>query len=115
MYKNKEDNMNDTIEKENVSEELGEYTYQTTDNEFPVLSIIFYILSGFFVILGFYKILIYENGEYTYDSVNAYVGGDAYNYIINANYATAYFVLALLFSLIASTIWITNKLDRKKI
>ena len=107
--------MNDHIEKEDISEELGKYTYHGTDSEFPILSILFYVLSGFFVMLGFYKILIYENGEYISDSVNAYVGGDAYNYIINANYATAYFVLALMFSLIASTIWITRKLDRKNI
>ena len=35
-----------------------------------------------------------------YDSrhgTNAYVGGDAYNYIINGNYVTAFFVLATLF------------------
>lgn len=47
------------------------------------------------LVTGFYKLFAYENGEsYPYDMVNAYVGGDAYNYIINANYATAYFVLA---------------------
>ena len=35
-----------------------------------------------------------------YDLHNAYVGGDAYNYIINGNYATACFVLATMFVII---------------
>lgn len=44
---------------------------------------------------GFDKLTRYVNNEYAVSkNVNAYVGGDAYNYIINANYATAYFVLA---------------------
>ena len=30
----------------------------------------------------------------------AYVGGDAYNYIINGNYATAFFVLTLTFAML---------------
>lgn len=45
--------------------------------------------------------LNYNNGEYyPYEYHNAYVGGDAYNYIINSNYATGLFVLATMFSLI---------------
>ncbi len=36
------------------------------------------------------------------ESENAYVGGDAYNYIINAGYATAYFVLAGAYGIIAT-------------
>lgn len=32
--------------------------------------------------------------------INAYVGGDAYNYIINANYATAFFVLGIFFVIV---------------
>lgn len=39
--------------------------------------------------------MVYESGEYSWSkAVNTYVGGDAYNYIINANYATGYFVLS---------------------
>ena len=38
--------------------------------------------------MGFDKIYSYDNGElYPYTYHNAYVGGDAYNYIINGNYA----------------------------
>ncbi|WP_051524890.1 MULTISPECIES: hypothetical protein [Exiguobacterium] len=55
-----------------------------------------------FLGIGFHKLTVYENpssdDEYVFtdeeDSVNAYVGGDAYNYMINASQATAYFVLA---------------------
>lgn len=40
------------------------------------------------------------SGEYyPYEYHNAYVGGDAYNYIINSNYATGFFVLATMFAL----------------
>ncbi len=47
--------------------------------------------------LGFNKMFVYHSSEYAFSlSKNAYVGGDAYNYIINANYATGYFVLTLL-------------------
>lgn len=47
--------------------------------------------------IGFDKLLRYDNGDrYPYELHNAYVGGDAYNYIINGNYATAYFTLAML-------------------
>ncbi|GAK03885.1 hypothetical protein JCM19037_2243 [Geomicrobium sp. JCM 19037] len=42
--------------------------------------------------------------------MNAYVGGDAYNYIINGTHTIAYFVLALLCALVASTILISNHL-----
>ncbi len=38
------------------------------------------------------KVNNYYNSSYS--SENAYVGGDAYNYIINANYATGYYVLS---------------------
>lgn len=52
-----------------------------------------FILAAIFTGIGFYKIFVYSNPEYGTAS-NVYVGGDAYNYIINANYATAYFILA---------------------
>lgn len=49
---------------------------------------------------GFDKMLNYDSGDYyPYKYVNAYVGGDAYNYIINGTYATAYFVLTAMFVL----------------
>lgn len=50
---------------------------------------------------GCNKMLTYNNS--TYSRTNAYVGGDAYNYIINGTYATSFFVLAGSF-LITGTI-----------
>lgn len=52
--------------------------------------------------MGFYKMYWYNNGEYSWDEpINVYVGGDAYNFIINGTYATAFFVLAAMFVLAA--------------
>ncbi len=58
-------------------------------------SIVFGIVTIVFVYLGYDKLANYRNIE-GLKSINAYVGGDAYNYIINATRATAYFILALL-------------------
>ena len=53
------------------------------------------ILGIIFLSIGFYKVAVYENSEYSWDTnVNAYVGGDAYNYIINGTHFTAYSVLS---------------------
>lgn len=62
-------------------------------------AIIFFLLSAVFLAIGFYKLLVYDGNPFS--PVNAYVGGDAYNYIINSNLATAYFTLAILFTIIA--------------
>lgn len=70
-------------------------------NVWKVLSGISFFVSLIFLYMGFDKIYSYDNGElgpYTYH--NAYVGGDAYNYIINGNYATAFFVLTLTFAML---------------
>lgn len=64
---------------------------QSSSNAWKGWGIVFLILALLPLFLGFNKLLVYNNS--TYRSVNAYVGGDAYNYIINGNYATAYFVL----------------------
>ena len=47
--------------------------------------------------MGFHKMFVYVNNEYyVAGNKNSYVGGDAYNYIINGNYATGFFVLATM-------------------
>lgn len=62
-------------------------------------SIIFLIIGVIMVGIGFQKHKVYKNpnyDNYSYNnknSVNAYVGGDAYNYIINGTYFTAYSIL----------------------
>lgn len=66
--------------------------------------------------MGFYKMFAYENdnGEYSIsdDSINAYVGGDAYNLIINGTYTTAYFILAGIFLMFAIGMLILDKLNQ---
>ncbi len=58
-------------------------------------------LSLICICIGLDKLFRYKNGDvYPYELQNAYVGGDAYNYIINGNYATACFVLATMFVII---------------
>lgn len=57
---------------------------------------------AFTFFMGLNKLLRYDSGDsYPYEPVNAYVGGDAYNYIINGTHATAYFVLTMMFVLAA--------------
>jgi hypothetical protein len=64
-----------------------------------------YVFCALFVGIGFYKLFAYNNPEGSYGGnlVNAYVGGDAYNFIINANLATTYFAIAILCALIGLT------------
>lgn len=50
------------------------------------------VVGAIFVLQGFNKMFRYDDSSWA--PVNAYVGGDAYNFIINGTYATAYFVLA---------------------
>lgn len=78
----------------------------------PTISIILFVIATIFIIIGLYKILVYQNPENSWEGnlVNAYVGGDAYNFIINANYAVAYFTLALLFNVTACSFAIINTL-----
>ncbi len=44
---------------------------------------------------GIDRMTHYSGSEYS--PINAYVGGDAYNYIINGTHATAFFVLTGMF------------------
>lgn len=60
-----------------------------------VIAMLFYLLSAVMLYKGYDKMTNYRNPEYSFQkSHNAYVGGDAYNYIINGNYATGFFVLS---------------------
>lgn len=62
--------------------------------------------------IGFHKMFVYANPESSYlESKNVYVGGDAYNYIINSNLSTAWFVLAGVFSIIGLSLMISERLE----
>lgn len=80
---------------------------------FVVLGVISYLVASIFIGIGFHKMFVYKSSEIlTSTNVNSYVGGDAYNYIINGNYTTAYFVLAGVFVLIGSTMFVIYKINQ---
>nr|WP_235788396.1 hypothetical protein [Salipaludibacillus sp. CUR1] len=79
-----------------------------------ILAVVSYIAAAIFTGVGFHKLFVYESNDSLFgEGKNAYVGADAYNYIINANYATAYFTLAILFTMIGSTFLIANYLTKR--
>lgn len=73
-----------------------------------IFSIICLILGIICIVMGFDKMLNYQNSDtYVSRNKNVYVGGDAYNYIINANYFSGYVSLGGCL-IISSTILITT-------
>lgn len=82
-------------------EKISSYKSTTTvelkhNKKWAVISAIMFIISLVPLYQGYDKMTNYYSSEtYTSLNKNAYVGGDAYNYIINAGYATAFFVLAV--------------------
>lgn len=87
-----------------------------------IFGVIFFLAFAIMCYKGYDKITNYDNSDYSYE--NAYVGGDAYNYIINGTHATAFFVLAVGFlisgilcmigSFIVNSLSLTND-DRYKL
>lgn len=64
---------------------------------------------------GIDKMVNYDSGDYyPYKAANAYVGGDAYNYIINGTYATAFFVLTAMFVMAALGLMMIHYISRGK-
>ncbi|MBR3000740.1 MAG: hypothetical protein IKF39_07040 [Oscillospiraceae bacterium] len=58
------------------------------------------VVAVFMFFKGYDKMTNYYMGTYSHaDDKNAYVGGDAYNYIINGNYSTGFYVLSMGFFL----------------
>ena len=60
---------------------------------FLILALIAFAGSAIFALEGFDKYAHYENADAA-EKINVYVGGDAYNYIINGTYFTAFAVCA---------------------
>lgn len=59
-----------------------------------ILSLLFFISGTYCIYEGFDKKDHYSQGEFSWSkNVNAYVGGDAYNYIINSTYFAGYCAL----------------------
>ena len=64
---------------------------------------------------GLDKMFRYDSGDsYPHKYVNAYVGGDAYNYIINGTYETAFFVLTAMFVLAAIGLVVVHYVSQKE-
>ncbi|WP_109064388.1 hypothetical protein [Aggregatibacter kilianii] len=81
-----------------------------------LLGFIFYIGSFSNIGYGLSKIFNYKNYGDNLSSlnVNAYVGGDAYNYIINGTYATTYCVIGVVSAIIGSTCFIVNAINKSR-
>lgn len=79
-----------------------------------ILSIISLICGCFTLYKGIDRLTNYYNSDYSSLNVNAYVGGDAYNYIINGTHATAFFVLTTMFVLAAIGLVIIHYVSKDK-
>jgi len=80
----------------------------------PGISLFSFTISAVCIIMGFFKMLVYKKADRIANSINTYVGGDAYNYIINSNYAIAYFVLAGVFVLLGGFFMLGNYIKSLK-
>ena len=95
-----------------------------TDSVFHYLviaAVILALLATGFLSRGFYVKNVYANSsssdDYYYDSdddINAYVGGDSYNYIINGTYFTGFMVLSGAMYICATGMLCTALVLRKK-
>lgn len=83
---------NSTGESE-ITEENKKDNLRIVKNWLIMISICCAIFSGVFFYKGYDVKNNYYNSEYSILSENAYVGGDAYNYIINGTYFTGYMVI----------------------
>lgn len=99
----------------NVNAEKQQDAQQKSEKKiYRWLSWLSFALSLIPLYKGYDKIAHYNSGDYyPYKTINAYVGGDAYNYIINGNYATAYFVLAVGLALIGVGFLIVYYISRR--
>lgn len=85
------------------------------DSKFKVLAILSFLASVIFMAVGFYKMYVYDNGEITDVYTNAYVGGDAYNFIINGTYAISFFVLMATFALMGMGFLLLSEMKNGKL
>lgn len=73
-----------------------------------ITAIIVAVIGIIFCIVGFTKKNTYSNSKYSWEkSHNAYVNGDAYNYIINGTYFTGYMVLGGSLLVVSSILFAT--------
>lgn len=97
---------NENANKEKIDRKRN-ITLKPIKNVLVMMTIICFLVSGIFFSKGFNVKNHYYNSDYTSLNKNAYVGGDAYNYIINGTYFTGYVVIASA-SLLSGVILLTN-------
>ena len=89
---------------------------KTSDNTFwsgwNITAVIAILCACFTFYKGYDKMAHYYSSDYASLAKNAYVGGDAYNYIINGTYATSYFVLTTMFVLAAIGLFIVHYVSK---
>jgi hypothetical protein len=82
---------------------------KTKTNYCIISSYACFLATTIFIYMGFDKMTRYYSSEYMPSlNENAYVGGDAYNYIINGTYSTSFFVLATGFLIAGILLLIFN-------
>lgn len=72
----------------------------TIISRLKAITVVCLCLGVIFLGMGFHKKMKYENSRY--NPVNAYVEGDAYNYVINSNYFAGYAVIGMGFLIISA-------------
>ena len=94
--------------------------FRVTAEEKTIAALILAIIGTCFLIKGFHVKNVYKNyssSDYYYDyddNVNAYVGGDAYNYIINGTYFAGFMALTGTMYLCATGLFCTSLLLNNK-
>lgn len=83
-------------------------------NRYKITSLVSFVLALLSMYKGYDKMTNYVNSDITATYVNAYVGGDCYNYTINAQYATSYFIIMLTFVVIGVSLLIINAIKENK-
>lgn len=69
-----------------------------------------FIIALFFIVIGFIKIVMFPDFDEYPNAGNIFFEGDFDHYIINANFGTADFILALIFVVLGCTFLICNHL-----
>ncbi len=82
---------------------------------FKGIATVFYLGATALIVKGLYQMFAYKNTTSAYeDNVNAYVGGDAYNYMINSGRAMVWVILALICAVIATGSLIIGAIDSRR-
>ena len=105
----------DGVGEENAASKMSKTSKSIVSKVFLIsLSFLSFIMSAVFYTKGYDKMTNYYNSDYSSWSKNAYVGGDAYNYIINGTYSTSFFVLSVGFMLAGLLLIIIYYLSKSK-